>query len=50
MLHNNIDIETFIKLLPLVSRPSRRSHKVIRIAKGYYKAKPKSKLFKWLKL
>jgi hypothetical protein len=38
---NNIDIETFVKLLPLVSRPNRRSHIVIQIAKGLYKKKKK---------
>jgi hypothetical protein len=35
--HENIDVEGFVKLLPLVSKPNRRSEKVIQIAKGLYK-------------
>ena len=37
--HEDIDIETFVKLLPMVSKPNRRSPKVIQIAKGLYKKK-----------
>jgi hypothetical protein len=44
--HDNIDIETFLKLLPMVSKPTRRSPKVIQIAKGLYKKK-KFKLKLW---
>ncbi len=49
MLHNNIDIETFIKLVQSAPKPTIKSGEVLKICKGYYSLKPKKKLFKWRK-